>query len=186
MLKYQSTNQFIIFVLMNSKNIGFLLVLTAVIVACGEKQNELYQPYTYNTVELDSLATLNLVLVDTTFSKDGSIREKKYYLGDTVKYAIKFNQGGSLVYRTKYEGPFEVWTEAYHQNGQRMSKFEVKTDSISGKSFKDGLYKAYYDNGMLQEVGVYKKGHPYWVVNFTRDGLQGDTVYYRIDNQSIK
>lgn len=179
-------NQFVIFVDMNSKKIGFLLVLTAVVFACGEKQNELYEPYTYKTEELDSLAELNLVIVDTAFRKDGSIREKKYYLGDTVKYAIAFNQGGTLVYRTKYEGPFEVWTEAYHQNGQRMSRFEVKTDSVSGRSYKEGLYKAYYDNGMLQEVGVYKMGHPYWVVNFTRDGVQGDTIYYEVENQSIK
>lgn len=186
MLKQQTRNHFVIFVEMNLKTIGLFIAVSAVLFSCTEKENKLYEPFTFNTNKLDSLAKLNQVIVDTAFRKDGSIREKKYYLGDTVKYAISYNQGGTLVYRTKFEGPFEVWTEAYHQNGQRMSKFEVKTDSASGRSYKEGMYKSYFDNGMVQEVGEYRMGHPYWVVNFTRDGVQGDTIFYEIENQPSK
>lgn len=185
-LKQQTRNHFIIFVKMNIKTIRHYFVVAAILLSCGEKQNMLYEPFTFNTNMLDSLANLNQVIVDTSFRKDGSIHEKKYYLGDTVKYAIAYNQGGTLIFRTKFEGPFEVWTEAYHQNGQRMSKFEVKTDSVSGRSYKEGLYKSFYDNGMVQEVGEYRIGHPFWVVNFTRDGVQGDTIFYQIENQIIK
>lgn len=144
----------------------------------------LYKPYTFSTRPLDSLVRLKQVILDQVVRNDGTLQERKYYLGDTVKYLVTYNRKGLLMNVSKYMGPVEVWTENFFPNGQRMSHFDKVMDKKTGESFYEGKYESYYETGWLQESGEYEKDRPKWVVKFTESGLQGDTIIYEYSDEN--
>lgn len=137
-----------------------------------------YVPYQFNQSELDSLVGLKLAIADEAKRPDGSVQERRYYLGDSVKYVLTYNKSKDLLNVSKYEGAHEVWTENFFPNGQRLSRFTMFTDPKTGESYYEGPYQSYYQTGWLKEEGFYKKDKPFWMLPYTEKGLSGDTIFY--------
>ena len=156
------------------------IVFTAMLFdSCSEsKQDNRYVPYVFNTNELDSLVKLKVALLDEVKRTDGSLFEKRYYLGDSVKYILTYNKSQTLLNVSKHEGADEVWTENYYPNGQRLSRFTRETDARTGASYYQGPYQSYYQTGWLKEEGMYKLDKPYWMLPYTESGMSGDTIFY--------
>lgn len=126
--------------------------------SCGSKdQDERYSPYKFNTTALDSLVDLKQALIDVVYRPDSSIREKRYYLGDSVKMVLTYNKQGALLNVTRHEDAIEVWTENYYPNGQRLSRFHMYTDPKTGESHYHGVYKSYYQTGWLKKNTTSKR-----------------------------
>jgi len=150
--------------------------------SCGSKdQDERYSSYKFNATALDSLVDLKQALIDVVYRPDSSIREKRYYLGDSVKMVLTYNKQGALLNVTRHEDAIEVWTENYYPNGQRLSRFNMYTDPKTGESHYHGVYKSYYQTGWLKEIGEYRYDKPYWILSYTESGLSGDTVFYEYE-----
>jgi len=166
----------------------YFLLLSFLMVAFYACKNSdepvLYKPFTFSTRPLDSLVKLKQVILDQIVRPDGSLEERKYYLGDTVKYFVSYNKSGNLLNVTKFVGPIEVWTENYYPSGQRMSHFDKSMDKTTGESYYHGKYESYYESGWLQESGEYETNRPKWVVKFTESGLEGDTLIYEYSNEN--
>jgi hypothetical protein len=163
---------------MKSSRIYLSIALIITVFSCNRKENDLYKPYTFNTNALDSLVRIKEVILDQSLREDGTLRERKYYLGDTVKYLVTYNKQEKILNLSKFKGPEEVWTENYYPNGQRLSHYEKKMDAATGMSHFHGFYEAYYETGWVKERGVYKMDNPDWIVNYTESGLSGDTTVY--------
>ncbi len=165
---------------MSTSKFYLIIALIMSILSCKSKENDLYKPYSFNTNELDSLVRLKVVILDQSLREDGTLRERKYYLGDTVKYIVTYNKAEKILNVSKFMGPEEVWTENYYPSGQRLSKYTKKMDPQTGMSHFNGFYEAYYETGWVKERGVYIMDQPNWVVNYTESGLSGDTVVYQL------
>jgi hypothetical protein len=163
---------------MKSTRIFLSIVLIISFLSCNRKENDLYKPFTFNTNSLDSMVRLKEVILDQSLRDDGTLRERKYYLGDTVKYLVTYNKEEKILNVSKFQGPEEVWTENYYPNGQRLSRYEKKMDSKTGMSHFNGFYEAYYETGWVKERGMYKMDNPDWMVTYTESGLSGDTIVY--------
>ena len=147
--------------------------------ACSSSETDnRYVPYVFDQNSLDSLAKIKVAILDEVKRDDGSIQERRYYLGDSVKYILTYNKSGALLNVSKHEGAHEVWTENFYPNGQRLSKFTMYTDPKTGASFYEGPYQSYYQTGWLKEEGYYKRDKPYWMLPYTESGLSGDTIFY--------
>ena len=73
--------------------------------SCGSKdQDERYSPYKFNATALDSLVDLKQALIDVVYRPDSSIREKRYYLGDSVKMVLTYNKQGYDNARFQHHG----------------------------------------------------------------------------------
>lgn len=158
------------------------LFLIFLIAACdSNNKDNRYEPYTFDQKYIDSFVETKQAILDVTYRPDSTIREKRYYLGDSVKMVLTFNKQGALLNVSRHEGAIEVWTENYYPNGQRLSRFEMLTDPTTGESYYHGTYKMYYQTGWLKEVGQYRYNKPHWILNFTESGLSGDTVFYEYE-----
>jgi len=156
-----------------------ILIATILMSSCsGDETDKRYVPYMFNQTELDSLAKIKVAILDEVKREDGTLQEKRFYLGDSVKYILTYNKSGSLLNASKYEGAHEVWTENFYPNGQRMSRFTMYTDPRTGESYYQGPYQSYYQTGWLKEEGFYKKDKPFWMLPYTENGLSGDTIFY--------
>lgn len=175
---------------MSKKNqTGFLGIasiafLVGVITSCGNNTDNRYVPYTFNESYLDSLTQLKIALVDEIKREDGTVREKRYYLGDSVKYVLTYNKSQALLNVSRFEKAIEVWTENFYPNGQRLSRFTMYTDPKTGEAYYQGPYQAFYETGWLKEEGEYIKDKPKWMLPYTESGLSGDTIYYEYEEQS--
>jgi hypothetical protein len=167
---------------MSANKFYLIIALVVGILSCKGKENDLYKPYSFNTNELDSLVRLKVAILDQSLRDDGTLRERKYYLGDTVKYVVTYNKQEKILNLSKFIGPEEVWTENFYPNGQRLSRYEKKMDKNTGMSHFHGFYEAYYETGWVKERGMYKMDQPDWIVNYTESGLSGDTIVYQSAN----
>lgn len=168
------------------KTLGLIPVMVSLVMlfasSCDSKeQDERFNPYKFNASALDSLVDFKQALIDVVYRPDSSIREKRYYLGDSVKMVVTYNKQGALLNVTRHEDAIEVWTENYYPNGQRLSKFNMYTDPKTGESHYHGTYKSYYQTGWLKEIGEYRYDKPYWILSYTESGLSGDTVFYEYE-----
>ena len=157
---------------------GFIILMMLMGSCSSSETDKRYVPYTFDQNNLDSLVKLKIVILDEVKREDATVQERRYYLGDSVKYILTYNKSAALLNVSKYEGAHEVWTENFYPNGQRMSRFTMFTDPETGASYYQGAYQSYYQTGWLKEEGYYKRDKPFWMLPYTENGLSGDTIFY--------
>jgi len=159
-------------------NIGFVMAIF--LFSCQQKDNRDPVPYKFPISWLDSLVEENEAIVNLSFTPEGKVKIRRYFLADTVSYMLEYNKFNELSSVYKFNGKgLEIWQENYYPNGQRMAHYNKKGDSRTGLSFADGFYEAYYDMGEIKERGMYQNDKPVWMLPFTRDRVAGDTIYYQ-------
>lgn len=163
------------------KNVFSLGVLAVIFLfSCQQKDNRDPKPYQFPVSWLDSMVEENEAIVNLSFTPEGKIRNRRYFLADTVSYMLEYNKFNELSSVYKYNGKgLELWQENYYPNGQRMAHYNKSGDSRTGLAYADGFYEAYYDLGEIKERGVYKNNKLVWMLPFTRDRVAGDTIYYQ-------
>ena len=162
------------------------LTLSAICVlfifSCQQKDNRDPKPYKFPVSWLDSMVEEKEALVSLSFTPEGKVKTRRYFLADTVSYLLEYNKFNELSSVYKYNGKgLELWQENYYPNGQRMAHYTKNGDSRTGLDFADGFYEVYYDMGEIKERGVYKNDKQVWMLPFTRDRVAGDTIYFQFN-----
>ncbi len=155
-------------------------MMAIILISCQQKDNRDPKPYKFPISWLDSLVDEKEAIVTFSFTPEGKVRTKKYFLADSVSYMLEYNKFNELSTAYKYNSNgLEIWQENYYPNGQRMARYTKKGISSNGLSYADGFYEAYYDMGEIKERGMYKNDKLVWMLPFTRDRVAGDTIYYQ-------
>ncbi|MBS3913764.1 MAG: hypothetical protein KG003_04650 [Bacteroidetes bacterium] len=135
------------------------------------------KPYKFNRDRLDSLVRSNAAIHDVEKRTDGTLKNETYYLGDSVKYRLLYNEKSKLTTVLKYDvHGTQIWYETYFPNGQRSGHYTT-TDSLSkANAYEHGYYETYYEDGKIKEIGEYREGRPLWHLPFDIEGQAGDTL----------
>ncbi len=158
----------------------FLIMFLA---ACGGKKQAdgVRSPYRFDKSMLESKVKAGQAIYNAEKTPEGNIADEQYYLGDTVKYELRYTKEGKLdfVLKRREDGTFQ-WQELYYPNGQRKAKYGMK--GFEGIGSRTGVYhgpfEKYYENGYLQTKGEYVQDKLAWSINFDQNGKAGDTTVY--------
>lgn len=165
--------------------IPFALML--VMAACGGKKQDdgVRSPYLFDKLRFDKMVKEGTAIYNAEKTPDGKLADEQYYLGDTVKYELRYSKDGKLdfVLKRGQDGTFE-WQEFYYPSGQRKAHYAMK--AIEGTGSKTGVYhglfEKFHENGNLQSKGEYQADKISWKIEFDQTGKPGDTILYeRVD-----
>ena len=162
------------------KHIGWVLLI-GLVFSCNSNDEVRLAPYKFPIEHFDSLVRSKQVILDQTLREDGSLKERRYYLADTVKFIMEYNRQGELMSVVKFDkSGKELWQENYFPSGQRMAHYDKFVNEKTGVSEFHGNYKAYYESGYLKEKGVYEHDMQKWVITYDQEGNSGDTIVYEM------
>lgn len=156
------------------------VILLCIACSGGDKDN-FHKPFRFDRDALDKLVKEKKALYDMEKRGDGTLMGERYYLGDTAKYELIYDQKSNLKVVTKYdEHGMELWEETYYPNGQRKSHYNHKTLESGGhfETILDGYYEQYYENGDVMERGLYKNRQMQWNQKISKEGYPADTLHY--------
>lgn len=137
------------------------------------------KPYKFDRKSLMKLVQNNKMLYDTV-RRQGKLIETFYYLPDTGKIRLLYDERGLLNFIEKYnEHGQSVMQEYYHENGQRAALIPMAAfEDLGPSSLRHGFAEEFYDDGKIQSQSEYKRGQLLWKLEFSREGISSDTLIY--------
>lgn len=138
------------------------------------------KPYKFNRDALDKMVKENKAIYDVSKRRDGSLETEIFYLGDTAKYKIDYDEKSNIRMVVRFDSHGQAqWQESYHPNGQRKSHYALKAfEDIGPQSVYHGMFETYYPNGIMESTGEYTKRELRWILEFDKEGYPGDTTIY--------
>ncbi len=157
--------------------LGFIILLAS---CGGGSEKPSVSIYKFDRAFLDKMVKDSTALYDLYKRPDGTLELEKYFLGDTAKYELMYDKNGRLNSVFKYDSHGQkVWHEKYYGSGQRKVHYNMKPISENNpESDYHGLYTEWYENGVVKEMGLYEKGKQMWFIEYSKEGVAGDTTEY--------
>lgn len=156
------------------------LVSMLALASCGGPKRPEPKPYKFDRNQLDELVKGGKALYDVMKRPDGTLVTEKYFLGDTVRYFLTYDEKSNLSRVIKLdEHGQEVYEDFFYPGGQRKSHYPMAVFPQTGPaSVIHGYYEEYFEDAKLKEAGIYEKGKQMWKLKYDKEGNSGDTTFF--------
>ncbi len=166
-------------------------IITLILAACSGNglSSDISKPFKFDREKLEKLAKEKKAIYDLGKRNNGTLSYEKFYLGDSVKYELNFDEKSNLSRVAKFnEHGEQVWEEEYYPNGQRKSHYNMKTVQEYGRisTQRAGYYETYYETGIVKERGVFNNNKYEWTLKITPEGYAGDTTFYEYPKEEAQ